>query len=112
MGEDLSLERWDRLTLAERSAAASRLASGLPSGFRFEGLRRYSLGESAREVAHFSFEGSLFSMVPGGPVSIGYDANRPWEPNADERESWESTAGEYGVPEDVTEHIANVTGRP
>jgi hypothetical protein len=112
MGEDLSLERWDRLTSAERSATANRLAHGLPSGFRFEGLRGYALGESGREVACFSFGGSLFSLVPGGPVTIGYDADRPWEPNDDERESWEDTAFEYGVPEDVTEHIANITKRP
>jgi hypothetical protein len=111
MIEDLSRERWDRLTSAQRSTAASRLASGLPSGFRFEGLRRYALGDSAREVACFRFEGSLFSLVPGGPIVIGYDADRPWEPNDDERESWEGTAEEYGVPEDITEHLANVTKR-
>jgi hypothetical protein len=63
-------------------------------------------------VAHFTFEGSLFSLVPGGPVTIGYDAGRPWEPTPDELASWESTIAEYGFPEEIREHLEAATLRP
>lgn len=108
---DLSNERWESLTPAEREASARRLAMQLPSGFAFGEIRDCGPGEQQRSVALFQQDNAAFVLIPGGEVSIGYDADRPWEPNPEERESWEETAEEYGIAESLQEYIAGVTLR-
>src|SRR3954454_5261762 len=87
---DLSLERWAAVTSTEREGLARRLARQLPSGFEFVCLQHYRMGDQQHHVAHFRQVDSFFSLIPGGPVMLGYDADRPWQPTADELESWES----------------------
>jgi hypothetical protein len=99
---DLTLERWNAMTDAERHAAAERLARQLPSGFTSRGF----LGR----VAQFERDGATFSLVPGGAVQLGFDLER-WAPADEERESWEGTQEEYGAPP-LHEHFAAVLQRP
>src|SRR5438876_797216 len=70
---DLTLERWNAFTDAERQAASANLP--LPPEVEPRGF----LGR----VAQFSWRGQLFSLVPGGSVALGFDADQ-WEPNPDE----------------------------
>ncbi len=106
---DLSRERWDNATLAERQAMAAQLARQLPEGFELHSLRMHSLGGQARCVALYQQgRSNLFALIPGGQVTLGYDGQRPWQPNADEAESWRGTAEEYGFEQGLEEHLARV----
>ena len=81
---DLSLERWEGFTPSEREAVARELARQLPSGFTFHSLRLHQLGEQQHQVAFYQYGSARFALVPGGTVTLGYDAERLWEPNPDE----------------------------
>jgi hypothetical protein len=110
---DLSLERWEGTTPSEREAIARRLAKQLPSGFAFDRVRRYRMGEQQHEVALFLEGTSTFAMIPGGPVILGYDAERPWQPTSDELESWQFDHCDWFEPDKtIQECIAAVTLRP
>jgi hypothetical protein len=110
---DLSLEWWECATQPEREATARRLAKQLPAGFAFDRIRRYRMGEQEHHVALFRQGTSTFALIPGGPVILGYDAERAWQPTTDELESWESDREfEFGPGKTIQECIAEVTLRP
>jgi hypothetical protein len=109
---DLTLDRWERLSASQREAIAQRLATGLPSGFAFHGVRPYSLGSQRYEIAMSDFEGARFALIPGGSRQLSYDAGRHWEPSREELESWQETADEYDINLSIHEQIAAVTLRP
>lgn len=108
---DLSIERWNAMTLAEREAMARRLATELPTGFRFCEIQAFRCGDCQRDVAIFELGGAGFALVASGAVSVGYDANRLWQPNANELKSWQGTAECYGIDKTIDEYIAEVTLR-
>jgi hypothetical protein len=108
---DLSAERWQGVTPAEREALARRLAKQLPSGFSFQAIRHFRLGEWQHDVALYQKENATFALIPGTLASLGYDADRPWAPNSDELESWQDTSEEYGIAKTIREYIAEVTLR-
>lgn len=108
----MTLDKWDGLTPKEHTAFAKDLARQLPDGFTFKSIRAFSLGEQKHQVAQLAFDGATFAFIPGGRVTLGYYADRPWEPTPDELESWESTAAEYGIRRTLRRHIAEVTLRP
>jgi len=101
---DLWLPRWKSLLDSERESVAKRLASTLPSGFKFDAL----IGNNA----FFGLGDAKFVLVPGGNVRLGFDPERLWNPTTEEVESWRGTAQEYGLPESISEHVAAVTLRP
>jgi hypothetical protein len=109
---DLSLERWEGSTPAEREATARRLAGQLPAGFAFDSVRPYRLGEQEHQVALYQQEAATFALLPGGPATLGYAADRLWEPNPEEQESWQGTAEEYGIDKTIHQFVAEVTLRP
>jgi hypothetical protein len=106
---DLSAERWEGVTSAEREALAKRLGTQLPSGFSFQAIRRVRFGEGQHHVAFYQLGDATFALTPGAVVALGYDANRQWEPNSDELESWQGTSEEYGIAKTVRDYIAEVT---
>jgi hypothetical protein len=106
---DLSIERWESVTPTEREEIANRLEKELPLGFTFQCIRHCRLGAVQNHIAFFQKDGAFFVFVPGSEVSLGYDRDRPWEPNQDELESWQETAEEYGIAETIQEHVASVT---
>ena len=110
---DLSLERWEGTPSSERAAIARRLAKQLPAGFAFDRVRRYRMGEQQHHVALFRQEASTFALIPGGPVILGYDAERPWQPTSDELESWHFDYYDWFDPDmTIQQCIAAVTLRP
>jgi hypothetical protein len=108
---DLSAERWEGLTPAEREALARGLAKQLPSGFTFQAIRRFRLAALEHHVALYQKDEATFALIPGDVASLGYDADRPWEPSPDEFESWQATSEEYGIAKTIREYIAEVTLR-
>jgi hypothetical protein len=108
---DLSLESWQRLSSAERETTAKNLAKQLPSGFEFESIHLHELGDRQNHVAFYRLGNSRFSLIPGGTVSIGFDADRLWEPSPEELSSWEDTAEEYGIEKTIREYVVEATLR-
>ena len=52
-------------------------------------------------------------LIPGGPVILGYDADRPWQPTSDELEDWEGDREFwFGPDKTIQECLAEVTLRP
>jgi hypothetical protein len=76
-GMDLSTECWESATPAERVALAKRLAKQLPSGFTFQAIRRFRLGEWQHQIALYQHDNATFALVPSAVASLGYDAARP-----------------------------------
>lgn len=101
---DLSRERWEGSTPSERETVARRLARQLPAGFAFDGIERHRMGEQQNHLAVFHQGTSTFALVPGGPVMLGFDAERPLEPTADELESWQDEADFWSGPDDPGMH--------
>jgi formylglycine-generating enzyme required for sulfatase activity len=110
--DELTIERWQRMPDVERDAAAGALVRRLPQGFTFRRLTTHELSATRHTVAEFDFRGSTFVLIPGGRVTLGFDADRPWKPTETEAESWAGTAEEYGIEESIHEHIVAVTLRP
>jgi len=107
----MTLDEWDSLSPGGREAYARRLVRSLPAAFTFDSVVTFQMGDRRRDVARFGFGGSAFALVPGGAVTLGYDAGRPWEPTPDEAESWRASAEEYGFAASPRDHIAQVTRR-
>lgn len=112
MTMDLSRERWEAATAAERASIADRLGRQLPAGFAFESVQVCRLGDVENHVARYRRGASRFALIPGGPVTLGFDRPDAWEPTPDERASWDDTVAEYGLAGSIQEHIAATTLRP
>ena len=108
---ELSIELWERASSAEREGIGRRLAKELPEGFSFQGIRAFGFDERQHEVALYQNGNFTFALIPGGIVSIGYDADRAWEPNPDELESWQETSDEYEIAKTIKDYVAEVTLR-
>ena len=108
---DLTLDRWQGLSDTDRVATAKKLLAQLPVGFSFGGVHARTLGASTHQVAEFGNGGVTFALVPGGPMTLGFDPER-FRPNPEELESWRGSADEYGIEASLTEHLASVTLRP
>jgi hypothetical protein len=108
---DWSRERWQALSPKERVVCDQQLARELPQGFSFLRVQRFQCGECHQDVALFQKDAATFAFIPGGPVALGYDAERPWQPHPEERASWQQTVRDYGYPADIHDYIARVTLR-
>ncbi|MBX7223706.1 MAG: SUMF1/EgtB/PvdO family nonheme iron enzyme [Blastocatellia bacterium] len=108
----LTLEQWDSLSAIEAEAFARQLAQELPTGFEFEQVRRYQLGDQNRLIAGFRFQQTPFVLIPGGTVTLGFDLAQNWKPNPDELESWQQSAEEYEIEDSLEDFLSFVTLRP
>lgn len=107
--KDVLCEGWHRASDRARIAAARSALRELPAGLEFERLSRHALSGVERTVAVFRRAEATFHLIPGGSVEIGHDPDRPWEPTAEEAESWRSSAEDYGFDTSLREEIARVT---
>lgn len=108
---DLTLESWEREPATQRRAIAKRIAKELPTGFTFQSIKTFKLGDQKHPIALYEFELATFALIPGGTVTLGYDTKRPWEPNPDELVSWHDTADEYELNFTLAKYIAKITTR-
>ncbi len=111
MNNILSLETWTGISSTDRKTYAQRLARQLPSPFTFQSLQTYTLGEQTHEVAEFKRDNATFVLIPGGPVTLGYEADPRWEPTPEELESWNNFAKKYHITWTIREHLARATLR-
>lgn len=109
---NLTRKRWAALSTAERVRTAKALVKELPNGFVFDAVRVCKLGTRENAVAFYTFGDSSFALVPGGPVTVGYDMNRLWEPTKEEEVSWAGTKEDFGIRGSISQHVARVTRRP
>ncbi len=112
MADNLTLDNWDRLTARECRACAKQLARELPQGFAFHALELHKLGDQQHRMAVYSFKETEFVLIPGGDVTLGHDAKRPWEPTPEEKESWQHTVEDYELHFSIRQYIAKITRRP
>ena len=61
----------------------------------FKGLRFYPDGGPELSIAISEYGEALFSLMPGGEVQIGYEADN-FRPTDEQIESFQDTAEEYG----------------
>lgn len=92
----LLLEQWKQLSIAECEEVARELERRLPERFRFHRVSPCMLGDQKHRVAFFEWEGppegydrSFFALIPGGEAQLGYDRAHPFEPDEQQRASWE-----------------------
>lgn len=105
---DLELQRWNSLCESDRLSLAEDLAKELPDGFRFIGIRPYSLGNQQNSIASFEYQSSIFSLILGTEVTLGYGGR--FEPNPEQYESWlETVECELPLEEDLDEYIIGHT---
>jgi len=109
---NLSTERWVALSSHERDETARRVAQQLPAGFSFQGVQQHPPSDFRHPLAVYETTDATFVLIPGGPVTLGFDASRPFEPNPDELQSWQDTADEYGINKTLHEFVVEVTLRP
>jgi hypothetical protein len=101
---DLELQRWNSLCESDRLSLAENLAKELPDGFRFIDIRPYSLGNQQNSIASFEYQSSIFSLIPGAEVTLGYSGS--FQPNPEQYESWlETVEDELPLEEDLDEYI-------
>lgn len=62
-------------------------------------------------LAFFEYGGALFSLMPGGEVQIGYEADN-FCPTDEQIESFQDTAEEYGFDLDIYSYVQSVTTPP
>jgi hypothetical protein len=68
---------WDCLSLDECDAIARKLARELPTTWKFLEIRHHAMGDQARHVGFFDYEGVEFALIPGDRAELGYDRNAP-----------------------------------
>ncbi|MCC3469498.1 MULTISPECIES: hypothetical protein [unclassified Microcoleus] len=105
----MELQEWQKLSDEQRYDYSEELAAHLPQSVIFRGLRLYCYGDRQLSVALFEHEGALFSLIPGGPIQLGYEA-RNFCPTDEQIESFQKTAEEYQLDTaDIYSYVQSVT---
>ena len=105
---NLQLQEWKSFSEAQAIYYAKKLANYLPQDIKFMGISSHSYCHQKNLIAHFEYAGSLFSLIPGAEVQIGYDAER-FCPTKEQLSSFKDTAEEYGIEEDITTYVQSIT---
>jgi hypothetical protein len=92
--ELLLLSIWDQFG-EEARTTAQHLARLLPP-WQFDAVEKHELGGQRRFVAFYRWQGARFALIPGGPVTLGYDRGQPFVPNAAQQKSWDADREEWG----------------
>jgi hypothetical protein len=96
-----SLWRWDTLSAHEREAMARAVGERLPSTFVFAGIYPCALANRRHRIACFEYQpgerhevgaAGRFALIPGDAVTLGYDPDQPFVPDADQLASWRAFA--------------------
>ena len=84
----LELSYWNRLYERERLDLARGLLDRIPDSFEFSGLQWYGFHDRKYQIALFQYRSSYFALIPGAEVTLGYDAEYPFETSVEQYESW------------------------
>jgi hypothetical protein len=104
---DLTAERWCELTIA----AAERVAQAIATerDLHLVGLRQHEYAGRKHTIALFDNDGTLFALIPGGRVGIGYDGTR-FVPTAGQLADYAESAADYGFPP-LAEYVDSMTSQ-
>jgi hypothetical protein len=105
------LQEWQKLSEEKKYRYSQELAAYLPQSVIFKGLRFYPDGGPELSIAIFEYGGALFSLMPGGEVQIGYEADN-FRPTDEQIESFQDNAEEYGFDLDIYSYVQSVTTPP
>ncbi len=105
------LAEWDRLPVDDQRRIATTVSRSQPDRFRGADLREHELGAARHRLPHFLIENAEFVLIPGGIANLGFDP-REWTATPDERESWEKTAAELGLADDVRSYLPSILSPP
>lgn len=100
--DSLQLRAWDRLDGPGAERAARSVLKVLPVLWRFLRVQYFEVNGQRRFVAFYAREQAEFALIPGGPVTLGYDHSRLPDLTQEDLEDWELAKGEYG---DLSKHI-------
>jgi formylglycine-generating enzyme required for sulfatase activity len=92
--EFLTLPVWDQFDAAMAEAVARGVERCLPEPWAFARVARHECGGQKRYVAFFDRKGREFALIPGGEITLGYDAARP-APPAGLLDNWYEEAREW-----------------
>lgn len=106
-----TLEEWKIHPFSEKQDVAEAIFRALPAGFSPAGIRRFTLGDQNLDVAQYIYGYSLFSFLPGGEFTLGYDESRAWAPNESELRNYDP-GDTYGNADSIEGYIAEHTIRP
>jgi hypothetical protein len=107
----MELQEWQKLSEEQKYRYSEELAAHLPQSVIFKGLRFYPDGGPELSIAIFEYGGALFSLMPGGEVQIGYEADN-FRPTDEQIESFQDTAEEYEFDLDIYSYVQSVTTPP
>jgi hypothetical protein len=107
----MELQEWQNLSEKQKYCYSEELAAYLPQSVSFKGLRFYLDGGPELSIAIFEYGGALFSLMPGGEVQIGYEADN-FRPTDEQIESFQDNAEEYGFDLDIYSYVQSVTTPP
>ena len=107
----MELQEWQKLSEEQKYRYSEELAAHLPQSVIFKGLRFYPDGGPELSIAIFEYGGALFSLMPGGEVQIGYEADN-FRPTDEQIESFQDNAEEYGFDLDIYSYVQSVTTPP
>lgn len=69
------LQEWQKLSEEQKYRYSEELAAHLPQSVIFKGLPFYPDGSPELSIAIFEYGEALFSLMPGGEVQIGCEAD-------------------------------------
>lgn len=103
---DLTLDAWLALT----DEAATRTAGAIcrETGCRLAGVAPHTYAGRAGRVAFLERDGVRFALVPGGTVTLGFDAGR-FVPTARQAADFAAAADEWDLLGPPAEFVAQVT---
>ena len=115
----LMLDQWDCFESIECEEIARNLEQALPAPFRFHAITPYSLGDQQHAIAVFEWADrssvprqGFFALIPGGQVTLGYDRESPFVPNARQQESWVNETQGTGPFTETLDEFLNVIMTP
>src|SRR5438128_11373069 len=100
--DSLQLPAWDRLDGPGAELAALNLVKSLPTPWCLLRVQHYEVNDQRRFVALFVRDDREFALIPGGPVTLGYNRSQPPELTEEDLEDWELAKGEEG---ELKKHI-------
>lgn len=107
----MELQELQKLSAEQKDRYSEELAAHLRQSVIFKGLRFYPDGGPELSIAIFEYGGTLFSLMQGGEVQIGYEADN-FRPTYEQIESFQDTAEEYGFDLDIYSYVQSVTTPP
>jgi hypothetical protein len=105
---NLQLHEWKNLSVGEAIIYSEGLVKYLPHNLQLVKVDSHSYCGDRNLVAYFKYDNSLFSLIPGASVQLGFDAKN-FQPTKEQLESFKDTAEEYGIDLNINDYIKTVT---